>query len=806
MSNDVERLTHGLTRPETAAAAAAALAGDCRPAAVEGLVELLAGEHSSRAGAAAVAALEACGGALALDGLTAALEGPHAPVRLAAVLTLHRRGAGCQPAEQERQVGNLPHGTAATFVRLLRRDDSWTVRRGALRALADGPDAMRWHVLDAATDPHWRVRHALIQVLLAWGRTDVQRQDIDGRLGALGESPRVRGLRAYLRYRWSGRVPAPAEVPEAEDPSRACPFWDWDEAVLARNLERLGAAGRRAALDVMPSLVGHPAERVSALAVEVLRRDGEARHLAEALDWLDDPRSGAGAAVQKLLGYLDQDRIEEAARLILHRPATAAARAWAVDQAGPVFPPEEEAAVLLELLAHPAGQPAAVRAALARLAARWRQPLAEGCLAALLDDSSPEVRLEVLRGAGPGRLARWLRDPSPAVRAEAVRGALAGGVGPQELEAFAADPCPEVRVAVAEYLTGRHGPEAEALRARLRADHHPHVRAAALTPAEAGELRKDLSRDTSWHVRFRAARLARVPLWELAPEVPWRPAPVRPAESGWLALDRPAPPHARPLGPGGPPVAPLGVSGHYGLPVEGFARAAEAGVNLFFWEPSYQTLSDFLTRLGGGTRNDLHLIAGTFEADGVRLRRDAERALRVTRVERLALFLLFWVRSWARVTDDVRDALERLKAEGKVAAFGLSTHSRPLAVEALEAGWGPVMVRHSAAHRGAEERIFPRAAELGVGLLTFNNTCYGRLLQARGDTPPPRPADCYRYSLAQAGVTACLSAPATLEQLDENLQALRDPQLPEDRRRLLLAQGERVYEEDTTFRKLVRAL
>src|SRR6516162_3301173 len=125
MSNDVERLTHGLTRPETAAAAAAALAGDCRPAAVEGLVKLLAGEHSSRAGAAAVAALEACGGALALDGLTAALEGPHAPVRLAAVLTLHRRGAGCQPAEQERQVGNLPHGTAATFVRLLRRDDSW---------------------------------------------------------------------------------------------------------------------------------------------------------------------------------------------------------------------------------------------------------------------------------------------------------------------------------------------------------------------------------------------------------------------------------------------------------------------------------------------------------------------------------------------------------------------------------------------------------------------------------------------------------------------------------------------------------
>jgi hypothetical protein len=416
------------------------------------------------------------------------------------------------------------------------------------------------------------------------------------------------------------------------------------------------------------------------------------------------------------------------------------------------------------------------------------------------------VRLEALRGARPGPLARWLHDPNPAVRAEAVRQAPPQGALPREAEALADDTDWRVRAALAECLAGRRGAEADALRARLRADPHPHVRAAALTREAAAELLEDRSHETSWHVRFAAARLARVPLWEVAPERPWRPGPTPAPEAVPLSVTRSAPPRARPLGPGGPMVAPLGVSGHYGLPVEGFARAAEAGVNLFFWEPSYQTLSDFLTRLGGGARNALHLIAGTFEADGPRLRRDAERALRVTKVERLALFLLFWVRSWARVTDDVRAALERLKAEGKVAAFGLSTHARPLAVEALEAGWGPVMVRHSAAHRGAEEGIFPRAAELGTGLLTFNNTCYGRLLQAHGDAPAPGPADCYRYTLAQPGVTACLSAPATLEQLDENLQALHDPELPEDRRRLLLAQGKCVYEEDTTFRKLVRAL
>jgi hypothetical protein len=58
-------------------------------------------------------------------------------------------------------------------------------------------------------------------------------------------------------------------------------------------------------------------------------------------------------------------------------------------------------------------------------------------------------------------------------------------------------------------------------------------------------------------------------------------------------------------------VSPVGVSGHYGLPVSGFVRAIEAGVNLLFWEPNYQTLTEFLTRLSATDRNALHLLAGT---------------------------------------------------------------------------------------------------------------------------------------------------------------------------------------------------
>src|SRR5262249_20228013 len=166
----------------------------------------------------------------------------------------------------------------------------------------------------------------------------------------------------------------------------------------------------------------------------------------------------------------------------------------------------------------------------------------------------------------------------------------------------------------------------------------------------------------------------------------------------------------------------------------------------------------------------------------------------------------FWTRSWDRITDELRACLDELVQQGKVAAYGLSTHNRTLAVEALSAGWNPVMVRHSAAHRGAEKEVFPRAVSAGVGLIVFNNTCYGRLLQPRGDRKPPGAADCYRFSLAQPGVAMCLSAPATLAQLEENLDVIRDPALPEDRRQMLEAWGAELYREETLFRKVVREL
>ncbi len=794
--DDFLRVTHALLRSESTLAAVRELHDRAERAAVEGLVELIYRHRTAAEAVAAIEALEAATDPIICDALCAALDSPHSTVRLAAVESLQRR----RPARNGHLLG-----------RVLREDESWPVRRAALYYLASEPGPERWGILDAATDPHWRVRHALIGVLMRWGESEPQRQEIDQRLVHLATTnARVRGVRAYLQYCWGGQV---LETSEEVQAAPNWPVWDWDAAVLLRNLERIGEKGRRDALDAMPFLLRHADERIRALAGKGLRDWGQVHHLVSVAGLLDEPRQdGFGDAV-KLLSELDEDRKEELALYLLRQSEpTAGQLAWALDQVGQALPAEDVDSILARLGEQAPNQPSMVRRALARLCSRWDHPLADKLIEILLVDREPEVPCELLRGVNrrqrpqldPAILRRLLGSEEAELRAEAVTAAVRQGCCSDFLASLVGDPDMGVRLNLAQGLVGREDAWSIDIITRLQSDPHPHVRAAAMTPSRAAELIQEPGRETSWHVLGRAARLARIPLWKLEPASPWRPSPSVRLAAEPLELGQAEARPARSLGPDQLAVAPLGISGHYGLPVKGFCNAYEAGVNLMFWEPNYRTMTEFYARGGPSVRRSIHLLAGTFEADGQRIRRDAEAVLRSLKIERIAVFLLFWVQSWQRITPDVRETLEQLKTEGKIAAFGLSTHSRPLAVEALEAGWDPVMVRHSAAHRGAEQQIFPRAAQRGASLITFSNTCYGRLLQPRNGVPPPSAADCYRYTLMQPGVRACLSAPATLAQLEENLAVLRDPELPEDRRDYLLSFGERLYEEETVFRKFVR--
>lgn len=669
--------TYALLDPDAAAPAAEALRGSTELAEVEGLIELLLNlDTSATAASAALRSLAHDSSALVGDAVARALNSPHPSVRILAAQEVARR--------------KLFTRAEARLVRLLTADPFWQVRRAALNALATA--GRRELLAPVSNDPHWRVRYALTQRLEEWGRDPAEREGVLALL-LVGEPHAVR-LREYLHYRWTGEVPADRA---SADPAAWCPFWDWDAAVLARNLDLLGRSGRRENLPVLVRLINHPDERVRSWVVLALREDGSITHWADALAQLGDPREDTAPVFDALARGVELDRIEEVAKhiLALESPPLAALK-WAAGQVGEAFPQDEVGADL----------------------ERLRPQIAN-----VIDETEP---------------------PFP--------------------------------------------PD------------HPHLRARALTPERARQLIENPTLETSWFVLSRAAKLCKVPVWKLAPETPWT-VPAEPREPGEpLALPAINLVRPRQLGQGGPVVSPLGVSGHYGLPVEGYVRAAEAGVNLFFWEPNYATLTRFVTRLSTADRQGIHLLVGTFEANPAKIRKDVERALRNLKLERISVFLIFWTQSWQRITPDVRAELERLKSDGLVQVYGLSTHNRGLARDAIVEGWNPVMVRHSAAHRKAEVEVFPHARERGTSILTFNNTCYGRLLD-----PSFRPSDCFRYTLNTPGVSACFTAPSTLEYLKENLDALRNPALSDEVREKLLERGEWMYREDTVFRKTVRA-
>jgi predicted aldo/keto reductase-like oxidoreductase len=218
-------------------------------------------------------------------------------------------------------------------------------------------------------------------------------------------------------------------------------------------------------------------------------------------------------------------------------------------------------------------------------------------------------------------------------------------------------------------------------------------------------------------------------------------------------------------------------------------------------------MTTFLRAAAGRGRAPL-VVAGSYHASERAILADIERACRTLGRDRIDVFLVFWVRSAARLEGEAPRALVRAKQRGLIGAAGFSTHDRALALGALGADpWDVLMIRHSAAHPAAEEGLLPAAAAAGVGVLGFSATSYGRLLRTAGSPPgvaPPTAAECYRYSLSQLGMSACISAPRGGVELVENLAVLEEPLLPGPRLVELRAHGRAVRTESLDFARHVR--
>jgi aryl-alcohol dehydrogenase-like predicted oxidoreductase len=254
------------------------------------------------------------------------------------------------------------------------------------------------------------------------------------------------------------------------------------------------------------------------------------------------------------------------------------------------------------------------------------------------------------------------------------------------------------------------------------------------------------------------------------------------------------------LGQSGLRVHRLGLSATYRPGKATIHRALDEGINYFFGYGFDSQMMGVLRDILRRDRERYVIATGAynFVLGHPNFRRTLERRLRRLGTEYIDVFLFLGVRKEREFPQSVREELYRLREEGRVRCVGLSTHNRRLAGQlAAEGAVDVLMVRYNAAHRGAEEEIFPYLTTHHPGVVSYTATRWRQLLRRPSgwpkDGPVPNAGMCYRFVLSNPSVDVCMTAPSNLEQLVENITAIRQGPLTEEDMAFMRRFGDTVH-------------
>lgn len=258
------------------------------------------------------------------------------------------------------------------------------------------------------------------------------------------------------------------------------------------------------------------------------------------------------------------------------------------------------------------------------------------------------------------------------------------------------------------------------------------------------------------------------------------------------------------LGRTGLQVHRLGLSATYRPGREVVQRAIERGINYFFCYGFDTHLTGIIRALPSSERQKLVVSTGAYNllVGHPNLRRSLEKRLRQLGTDYIDVFLFLGVNKGKQLTDHVREELVRFREEGKVRAIGLSCHDRKFAGQLSSEGWPDVvMIRYNAAHRGAEQDIFPHLDAHHPGVVGYTATRWKYLLRRPKGWPPedriPTAGECYRFVLSNPNVHVCLNAPSNVKQFEANLAALDNGPLSPEEHAFMCRIGDAVKHKNT---------
>ncbi len=252
------------------------------------------------------------------------------------------------------------------------------------------------------------------------------------------------------------------------------------------------------------------------------------------------------------------------------------------------------------------------------------------------------------------------------------------------------------------------------------------------------------------------------------------------------------------LGRSGVQVSRLGIGSAYGVSEKACRTAFDEGVNYFFWG-SVRTpgMGRAMRDIARSKRDDLVVVVECYVRAAALIPRSVEVGLRNLNIEQADVLLLGWYdRPPSR---RILDVVQGLKEKGRFRLLGISTHQRTLFRQYLEEDRYDVFhVRYNAAHRGAEQEVFPFLPEEGgPGIVSFTNTRWGDLLDPKkmpeSEPSPPTAADCYRFVLSHPAVQVAICGPKNDEEMAMGLAALRAGPMSEEELERMRRIGDHVH-------------
>ena len=244
------------------------------------------------------------------------------------------------------------------------------------------------------------------------------------------------------------------------------------------------------------------------------------------------------------------------------------------------------------------------------------------------------------------------------------------------------------------------------------------------------------------------------------------------------------------LGRDTPEVCRLGLAtrGNTHLTSDDVHCAVAAGVNYLNWCGHVDGMSRAVREFSPADRRQVVVAKQFFARTAVEAREELSSTLDVLKTDYIDCLSFYYVESpqeWSAITgpDGALEELVRARDSGAVRLIGITTHQRHLVAEWIQSGHLDfAMVRYNAAHRGAEEDVFPVAEQCGVPIVAFTCQRWGALIQPTLQDPAgysPLPArEWDRFVLAQPTVSVALMAPKNGAELEEDLALLEDWQLP----------------------------